>query len=155
MSPYSPPVQGVRSVGELVRTVVLRLSSVVLNTAVECSPPEEGDLLLAPVRQVVALQPVGEAGPVLGVDESHVLTEESQPPLVFLGLKVPLVLLFELLKAVVDVSVVVVNELLHGVHGVGVVHTRPRPAMAIFLEENVKDMGVVQHLGPTEGKPSN
>ena len=139
----------------MVASEVLGQTPVGLETAVVDSPPETPPLLLGPVGQVVAGEAVGEARPVLGVDKSHVLTEESQPPLVFLGLKVPLVLLFELLKAVVDVSVVVVNELLHGVHGVGVVHTRPRPAVAIFLEENVKDVGVVQHLGPKEGKPSN
>ena len=127
--------------------VMLRHPSVVLDGAVECSPPEHPQLLLGSVRQVVAGQSVAQCLAVLAVDESHVLSEMFQSTAVLLAFVISSMLVFELLECIMHMPVVIVDELPHGVHGVGVVQPRPGPAVTILLEEQIEDVGMVQHLG--------
>ena len=101
--------------------VMLRHPSVVLDGAVECSPPEHPQLLLGSVRQVVAGQSVAQCLAVLAVDESHVLSEMFQSTAVLLAFVISSMLVFELLECIMHMPVVIVDELPHGVHGVGVV----------------------------------
>ena len=85
---------------------------------------------------------------VLGVDEPHVLTICIQSLLMFSHVIIPLLMLvFELIECITDMLVVVVDELSHGVHGVGVINAGAWPPVTVLLEEDIKHVGVVQHHG--------
>ena len=67
---------------------------------------------------------------VLGSNEPHVLDEEILAIVLFFMSGVRLVVLVnEIVEGFMDVIVMVVDELFHGVHGVGVVNSRSGPSV--------------------------
>ena len=144
---YLPPIKSIRSISELLTGVNLRFASIVLERSVKSSSSQDPDLLLTLVCQMVAGQAVAQSLPVLGVDESHVLTIQIQSFGMFIvAVVISAVLLFKLVKCVSDMLDMIINEFFHRIHGVDMVYSWPWPSMTVLLEEQIKDVRMVKHF---------
>ena len=143
----SPPIQRVWCISNHSFRVNLRLASIVFQGTVINPASQDLHFLLRLISQMIASKTVAETLSVLGADKPHILTIQFQSLDVFsISVIDSSMVNFELLEGVMNMLVMVVDEFLHGIHGVDVINSRAWPSMTILLQIYVKHIGLIKIL---------